>query len=182
MAVGKAFRQSDLGQQGGDGSRRQGLVLDLERLGQNLCQGVARVKAGIGVLEHHRHAAAHPAQGGCGQGGKVGAVKADAPGCRLDQPQDKAGQCGLAAAAFADNADRLAPGDGQRDIAHGQHGAGAGQKAAAGLELPAQVLDLDQGRGHVVTPAWWQATMPWLQGTGAGTSVRHRSLARGQRG
>ncbi len=68
----------------------------------------SRVERAVGVLEDDLHVAADGPQLRGPQVGDVVAVEHDAAGRRLEQPQDRAAGRGLAAAAFADEAERFA--------------------------------------------------------------------------
>ena len=95
---------------------RRRLAVDFEGLGENV-NGHARVERGVGVLEDDLHAAAQVAHGG-GGGGEGLALEDDNAGGGFDQAQQYAGDGGLAAAGFADQAERFAGLDGERHIVH----------------------------------------------------------------
>ena len=116
---------------------RRRLAVDSEGLGENLLNGHARVERGVGVLEDDLHAAAQVAHGGGGGGRKGLALEDDNAGGGFDQAQQYAGDGGLAAAGFADQAERFAGLDGERHIVHDAGDAVAARvllNEAAGLD------------------------------------------------
>src|SRR5262249_44328943 len=71
------------------------------------------------VLEDQLHVAALGLQLALRQRRQVGALEEDVAAGRLEQPQDRAAERGLAAAGLADEADRLAAPDGEVDAVDG---------------------------------------------------------------
>ena len=104
-------RRADIGHQ----------AMDRQRLIDDVAHGHARVERAERVLEDHLHA---PAQGlhfpprGVGQ---VGAGEIDLPARHVFQPQDQAPDRGLAAAGFADDAQRPPRFHGKGNILHRAH-------------------------------------------------------------
>jgi hypothetical protein len=95
--------------------------LDQQRLGQRLRDRQVRVEAAQRVLEHVLHHAA-PAQRPPLRvriPGDVGAVDDDPAPRGTHQAEDGPGERRLAGTGFADDADRLAPADGQRHAVQG---------------------------------------------------------------
>src|SRR5262249_38870696 len=86
-----------------------------ERLADDLADGHARVERGERVLEDDLHLPAIWPERGAGEARDVAALDHDAPLGRLDQAQDGAADGRLAAAGFADEAERLTLVDRQRD-------------------------------------------------------------------
>ena len=78
------------------------------RLGDDVAGRHARIERGERVLEDDLHLPAVGPQLGLAQMRDVAAVDPDAAAGRLDQPQDRAADRRLAAAGFADQAERLA--------------------------------------------------------------------------
>ncbi len=103
--------EADRGQRLGDRRRAGGaggwIGQQVEGFGDQPCDPVARVEAAERVLEDHLHLAAHLG---------IGRAGPRRPGCRRDgsrrpgpvEPQHRAGQRGLAAAAFPDQSQPLA--------------------------------------------------------------------------
>ena len=73
--------------------------------------------------------------------GDVGVLEMDAAGRRLEQPDDGLAERGFPAAGLADEAERFAGRDVQRDAVHRAHGSGLAQHdAAAHREVDAEVV------------------------------------------
>ena len=79
----------------------------------------------IGVLEDHLDLAAHRLQLGRRGGRQVAPSKRDLAAGRLFEPQDQPADRGLAAAGFADQAERLAGIDVEADVLDRAHRAAA---------------------------------------------------------
>src|SRR5262249_29586005 len=140
-------------------------------------------------LEHDLHRAAHRAQLALAERRDVGAVELDAAAGRLDQPQHGARHRRLAAAGFADEAERLADAKREADAVHRVYGADlAAQHAAAQRVALDEVLHLEQGAGlahdaFASSAARQQAAQWWPpKSCSGGYSCRQRSIASGQRG
>ena len=118
-----------------------------QRLADDVAHGHAPVEARVGVLEDHLHAAPLLAQGAAGEMREVGARVEHAPGRRADELQDGAARRALAAAALADQPERLALLDLEVDAVDRVDGAHLALEddAAGDREVDAQVLDRDQG-------------------------------------
>ena len=107
-----------------------------------------RVERAVGVLEDHLEAAAAPPQLPGAEGEEVLAVEADAPGGRLDQPDEAAAERGLAAARLPHQRQALAARDLEIDaVDRAHHAAVAPQQAAADREVLADVGGREQRRG-----------------------------------
>ena len=125
-----------------------------QQFGDLPADGHDRVERAGRVLEDHRDAGtadvAHLV-GGLGQ--QILAVEPDAAGCdaagRLDQPHDRLGDGGLAAAALADNAQRLP------SVHRQTYAVDRLQEAALGAELRDEAVDLQQ---HARPPAQIRAS------------------------
>jgi hypothetical protein len=87
----------------------------LHRLGDDRADLLARVERAVGVLEDDLDLAAQRYQLAAAKLGNVDAVVKDFAGRRLLQPQDAAAHRGFAAAALANQAQRLAASDRQVD-------------------------------------------------------------------
>ena len=131
----------------------------------------ARVQRAVRVLEDHLDAPAQRQQVPAVQAGDVDAVIDDRALGRAFQAQDAAPGGGLAAAAFADQAQRLAAPDGEVDAVHRLHLAhlAAGDDALGDREMHAQAAHLQQraalgtlASAHAAAPA----RSPMLVGCG----------------
>ena len=88
-------------------------AVDGEGGAEDAGHGHARVEAGIGILEDDLHAPPEGRHGAAGMPGDVLAAEADGAGGGVHQLQDRLAGGGLAAAALADDGQRLAAGDGE---------------------------------------------------------------------
>src|SRR5262249_9810338 len=106
-----------------------------------------------GILEHHLHAPADLAHRPAVEASDIDrpafAMEQDLARARLDGAEQRAADGGLAAAAFADEAERLTLQDHEVDAVHGLHipDAPAGQ-ALVEREMLGETLDLDEARSH----------------------------------
>ena len=107
-------------------------AMHLKRLADDLVDRHARVQAGVGVLEDHLHAAAHPPQLLTLQDSQVDAIEIDVPGGGPVKLQDGAPRSGFTAARFAHQAEGLAFVDLKGDPIHGMDRAqpGVGRRRA----------------------------------------------------
>ena len=132
------------------GRRRVGV--DQQRLAQHVADLLARIERAIGVLEDDLHLAAHLRRHRAV--GDVDLLAVDeqfARGRRVDQ-RDDAGERRLAAAAFADDRQRLALLDREADALHGMHGARLGEQAAADMVVAHDVAAFEDDLAHTPTP------------------------------
>ena len=119
----------------------------------------ARIERSEGVLEHHLHLPAHVADRHPVRRrfGDAFALEQHAPGIGLDQAHQQARGGRLAAAGFADNAERLARHHRERDVVHSVHRARAlVENTGAQREILAQFAHFKNGprvfdRVHWVT-------------------------------
>ncbi len=81
---------------------------DGQRLGDDVADRHARIERGDRILEDDLHVAARGAHLLVGKIEKIAALPQDAAFLRFQQPQDGAAERGLAAAGFADDAERAA--------------------------------------------------------------------------
>src|SRR6185503_7214507 len=174
--------------------RRELLVGD-QRFGDDGADAHARVERGVGVLEHGLdRLAIVPAPGGV-ERGKVLALEADAAAARLLEPEHELGGGGLAAAGFADHAERPPALDRKRDAIDGAHHAAvAAEEPAPSSEVLAEPRRLEHD--HQTAPlrapvsaetepavASQQRTVRWSPNVRSGGAAwRQRSKALGQRG
>ena len=117
-AAGKLGREADPAEKRGHMLRpvpAGGDAVDAQRLGDGASGGGAGVEGRGRILEHHLHPAARPPQRAAGKGEPIAAIEADGAGVRRDQPGDDTGERRLAATGRADQAERLAGRDRQRD-------------------------------------------------------------------
>src|SRR5215204_5961210 len=94
-------------------------VVCLEGLGDDVAHGHAGVEARVRVLEDYLHVPAHAEHALAVVGQDVLAVEYDLALCRLQEPQDEAGQRALAAARLADEPERLSAPHGEVHAVHG---------------------------------------------------------------
>ena len=150
VALGMLGRQPDGAQQFGHPLR---LAPDMQavqhqRLGQGLAHRHSRVQRRVRVLEDDLQVAPLGAQRASVECGQILAVKANAAGAGCDQPQHQAAQRGLAAARFADHAQRLAGRQREGDAVDRTHralwSAQQSQQAMAQREMLDQAVDLQQ--------------------------------------
>ena len=122
VAVAVLAAEADFGKHLGDARLAAVQPVDGDRQGEDLVHRLVRVQRAVRILEDHlRHlalrrgaASVHPAAG-----------QRDLAGRIRDQSGDGAQHGGFAGAGFAHQADRLAFGDGKRQVADGHHGARA---------------------------------------------------------
>ena len=81
--------------------------MDHQRLGDDLFHAHARVQRGKGILKDDLHIAAQAAQLAAASGEHVLPVEGNVAGSGLDEAEKHAPQGGLAAARFADKAERF---------------------------------------------------------------------------
>ena len=121
--------------------------VDAESLGDAGADRGPRVERRERILEDDLHPAPERLEPPAAELRDVGPVEDDAAAGRLDQAQQHAADGGLAAAGLADEAERLAPADGEADVVDGLDLADlAMQDAADDGEVLGQVLDLDERR------------------------------------
>jgi hypothetical protein len=125
-------------------------AVETKRLLENGADALARIEAGIGVLEHQLNVAPQRPEAAHAGMGDVRPVEAQRAFGRLKQADDAARQRGLAAAGFADEAKGLAGHHIEADVIDGVHAACAAERAA-GEDL-AQPVDLDQRRAAHAAP------------------------------
>ena len=122
IAIQDIARQAKLGEGAFDlppGVGRQ-RPADAQRLLQQAPDGEARGERGDGILEQELDALRQPALGRCRGAARVDAVEQDPPGCQRQQADQRLGQGGLAATAFAHQAEGLAFPDRQAQAVHGR--------------------------------------------------------------
>ena len=104
-------READIRQRGRDRRLPRGalrrIVEQMERLGHQPRDPVARVEAAVGVLEHHLHPRAQVARHGLAGMHRL-AVDPHLAALERVEPEDRAGQRGFPAAALADQPEALA--------------------------------------------------------------------------
>ena len=136
-----------------------GQAVDGERLADDAADGVARVERGERVLEDDLHVAPHVAQLLARRVGDVASLEPDLARAGLDQPQDAAPGGRLAAAALADEAERLAAPDLEADAVDRVHRADLPpEHPAMDRELLRQAADGEEGFGHLgISLSRWRA-------------------------
>src|SRR6202007_634687 len=124
----------------------RGKAVHAERLADDVARGHARIERGEWVLEHDLHRTPNRAQLGLAEMGDVLPIDLDAAARRLDQAQHAARDRRLAAAGFADEAERLADAKRKAHAIDRMHGADpAPQNAAAQRIVFYEVGDLEEG-------------------------------------
>ena len=115
VAVGEAARQAAQAEDLVDARLERGRgamgAVDVERLADDLAHLHARIERGIGVLEDRLHAAAKVLRGAPVEPLEIGPVEPDRARGRRHQLEQAARERALAAAGFADQAQRLALAD-----------------------------------------------------------------------
>ena len=119
-----------------------GSGVNLQRLRDRLAHAAARVQACVGVLEDDLRLAPERTQFALTHAGDVDAVDDDRAAGGVEQADDEIGERGLAAAALADDRQRLAAVDAQADLLDGVQ-----QRFAGRGELFGQTLH-DEQRLH----------------------------------
>ena len=124
----------------------RGDAVELQRVADDLADALARVQRRVGVLEDHLHLAPQRPQLALAQLGELGAAEAHRPRGRGEQLEHRARQGRLAATRLADEADRLALLDAERDAVDGAHRADLAVDEDPGLdrEVLDEVGDLEQ--------------------------------------
>ena len=121
-------------------------VVDVQPFHDRLPDGQAGIQRSVGILEDDLHVAAQGFELGSVELEDVAAVEVGGPGGRIDQPQHGAPDGRLAAAGFADQAERLALLDAETHIVNGLdlvHD--AVQDAGAHGKVLCQMFDPHQG-------------------------------------
>ena len=85
-----------------------GKTVDVQRLADDVANCLPRIQRRVRVLEDHRHIAAMCTERAATLVGDVLALELNRSGGRVEQPDDGAAECRLAAARLADQAQRLA--------------------------------------------------------------------------
>ena len=122
---------------------RRADAVDVERLGDDEADALARVERRVRVLEDHHHLAPERAHVLARELRDVPALEDDLAVRRLEQLHDAARHRRLAAAGLADDAERLALPEGEADPVDGLHGADLllEDDPAGDREVLLQVLD-----------------------------------------
>ena len=120
-------------------------AVQAQRFGHLLADGLHRVQRGHGFLKHHAHTvAAQVLQLGIGQAHQLLLVKANAAAdlCVVrQQAHQRQRRQRFPAARLTHQPQRLAARQREAEVAHGRGG------SLAGLQLHAEVLDVEQGHG-----------------------------------
>jgi len=90
-----------------------------KRLGNDFANPHAGIQGSEGVLKNHLHLAALGAKFVSAKGEQVAAFETNFAAVRFDETEKHARKSGLTAAAFADNGEGLAAGDGKTNTVHG---------------------------------------------------------------
>src|SRR5512133_165652 len=121
-------------------------AVDLHRLTDDPSDAVPRVQRRERVLEDHLHPAAKSPDGSLAPLSDVLAIEEDSASGRLVEAQDRAADGRFSAPGFADEPERLAPLDLQRDVVHRLDVADVAvqQDPALDREVDLQVLERNQ--------------------------------------
>src|SRR6185436_13565730 len=122
-------------------------LVDADGLADDLAHVHARVQARVRILEDDLHLAAEGAHLRRAEREDVASVVHDAAVARLDQAEDEAAERALAAAALADEAERLAPADADGDAVDRAEDVLAAEEAAAHGEVLREPLGRDERAG-----------------------------------
>jgi hypothetical protein len=168
--------------------RRRADLVDGQRLADDFAGGHARVQRGVGVLVDHLHAPPVGQQGLALEMRDVLPVDADRPGGRLEQLEQRAPDRRLAAAALADQPQRLAAADLEAHAVDGMDLARhAREQAGVNRKVLLEVGDLEQrGPAHAAPASTRSACQqaiacPGARSSSGGTALRHWSVASAQR-
>src|SRR5216683_451123 len=139
VAIDKTWVQTDYVEKLADplspgGAARQ--VMDVERLAHDVADRLPWIERRVRVLKDHRHIAAMSPQRRAALVGDVLALELDGAGRRVEQANDGAAQCRLAAARFADQAQRFALLDVEVDPVHRVHMSGGSLQDPGGHREP----------------------------------------------
>jgi len=122
--------------------------MNFQRLTDNLADGEAGVQRPERILKNHLHLATQGAELAFRKREDFAAIEFHEAGGRWDQLQDRAADRGLAAPAFADEADGFSGFDGERDIVHRADVPDLAAHHAAQHGKPsAKILNLQQRHG-----------------------------------
>ena len=126
-----------------------------QRLADHASDRVARVQRGVRILEDHLHPLAQRPQLAFAEVRDVRAVEDDLAAGRLVQAQEGAADRRLAAPGLADEPERLAALDPERDAVDGLHVADVAvhHDSAPDREPDAEVVDLDERIAHAAPPS-----------------------------
>jgi hypothetical protein len=171
-------------------------AVHVQRLGDDLADGHARVQRAVRVLEDDLQPPPHRAQLVGAELGEVAALEEDLARRRRLELQDAAPRRRLAAARLADQPQRLAAADRERDAVHRAHeAAAAAEESAADLEVLHEIADFEEHVAHVRPPTGSRRATPTRSasqhaetcaapptGRRGGVSTTQRSTRNAQRG
>ena len=92
------------------------VVIDDQRLGDDVFNAHARIERGVRILENNLHAPPQLAQLSCRDGEEVVAIERNCARVGFDEAQQQASDGAFSGAGFADDAERLAAFDVEGDI------------------------------------------------------------------
>ncbi len=150
IAAGHLRLQPDLGQQPGHPCRAPrpcGRAQRLDAFADDLANRHSRIERGVGVLKDHLHFRAQRTQLPRRQTGQLRAVEHDPAAGRRDELQKGLGHRGLATAGFADQRQRAARRQRERDAIDRAHLPDrALQETAPDREMHGEIAHLEQGQ------------------------------------
>jgi hypothetical protein len=149
-------------------------AVNLHRLAHDPRDAVARVERGEGVLEDHLHPASQLADASLAALGDVLAVKEDPAGGRLVEAQDRAADGRLPAPGLADEAERLAALDLQRDVINRLDVADMAVEQDPALDREVDLQVLERNQGPVLTHDTTAVRM--FSHSSAGTGLKQATL------
>ena len=120
--------------------------MQLQRVADDLPDPLARVQRGVGILKDHLHLTPQRPHPPPREAGDLPTLEADRARSWLQQLQHGAAERRLAAARLADQAQRLAPADGEADVIDRSHlvDLAVDQQPALDREVLDEVGDLEQ--------------------------------------
>ena len=125
-------------------------MVNVNGFADDLGDGHARVERAVGILEDHLEAAPAAAQRRGLEASEILPFEPDLAGGRFDEPDGGASEGGLAATAFADEADRFARRDGQADVVDGAHEVlGGTEQARFNREMDFEVSDFEEAHARI---------------------------------
>jgi len=127
--------------------------VDDERLLDDLACSHARVERGVRILKHDLKVAAGASELGWIQCAHVRTLEGDLSSGRFYEPQHASAGRGLAGAGLADEAERLALGDGERHLINRPYRRPPPEESRAGGELLDEAADVEE-RCHSPAPGY----------------------------
>jgi hypothetical protein len=120
-------------------------VVDDERFGDDVLHAEARIERAERILKDDLHASAQSPEFSAASRHQIVTFEAETAGCRFDQAQDEAAQRALARSGFANQTERFARLNVERDIVNSADlpQAPTAKSRVGKLENPGEVADFD---------------------------------------